>query len=131
METKKGTPTTVEEYIAQFPPDVQPILQKVRAVIKETAPQAVEKISYQMPYYSLNGRLVYFAGHSHHLGLYPMASGVEAFKEELSAYKLAKGTVQFPYDKPIPYELIRKIVRFRVEENLRKGQAKKTPRRKP
>jgi len=120
MEEKKGHPTTVDEYIAQFPEDVQQILKKVRVVIRESAPGAVEKISYQMPYYSLNGRLVYFAAHKHHIGLYPMGSGIAAFKDELSAYKGAKGSVQFPLDKPIPYELISKIVKFRVAENLKK-----------
>jgi len=99
---------------------VQPILVKIRAVIKESAPGAVEKISYQIPAFYLNGNLVYFGIHEHHIGFYPTPSGSEAFKEELSRYKGAKGSVQFPLDEPIPYELISKIVKFRVAENLKK-----------
>ena len=120
MEGKKDRPTRIDEYISQFPEDVQLILEEIRAVIKESAPQAVEKISYQMPGFYLNGYLVWFGVHKHHIGLYPTGSGIEAFKEELSAYKKAKGSVQFPLDKPIPYELISKIVKFRVAENLKK-----------
>ncbi len=119
MEGKKG-PTTIDEYIAQYPQDVQQILVKIRAVIKESAPEAVEKISYQMPGFYLNGSLVWFGAHQHHIGFYPTPSGIEAFKEELSAYKCSKGAVQFPLDKPMPYELIGKIVKFRVAENLKK-----------
>jgi uncharacterized protein YdhG (YjbR/CyaY superfamily) len=117
MESNQSKPKDVDEYIAQYPPDVQQILTRIRAVVKDAAPQAVEKLSYQMPYYALNGRLVYFAAFKHHIGFYPMASGIEAFKDELSAYKGAKGSVQFPLDRPIPYDLIRKIVLFRVAEN--------------
>jgi uncharacterized protein YdhG (YjbR/CyaY superfamily) len=120
MEGKKGHPTTIDEYISQFPEDVQRILVKIRAEIKESAPEAVEKISYQMPAFYLNGSLVWFAVHQHHIGFYPRASGIEAFKEELSAYKWAKGSVQFPLGKPMPYELISEIVKFRVAENLKK-----------
>jgi uncharacterized protein YdhG (YjbR/CyaY superfamily) len=120
MEGKKGHPTTIDEYISQFPEDVQHILVKIRAVIKESAPEAVEKISYQIPAFYLNGNLVYFGAHRHHIGFYPTSSGIEAFKEELSAYKGAKGSVQFPLDEPMPYELISKIVKFRVAENLKK-----------
>src|SRR5512138_543909 len=99
MEAKEGRPTTIDEYISQFPEDVQHILAKIRAVIKESAPEAVEKISYQMPAFSLRGILVWFAAHKHHIGFYPTASGIEAFKEELSAYRWAKGSVQFPLDQ--------------------------------
>ena len=99
---------------------MQPILVKIRAVIKESAPEAVEKISYQMPAFYLNGDLVWFGAYKHHIGFYPIPSGIEAFKQELSAYKRAKGSVQFPLDKPIPYDLIRKIVKYRVAENLKK-----------
>jgi uncharacterized protein YdhG (YjbR/CyaY superfamily) len=120
MEGKKDQPSTIDEYIAQFPRDVQQILFKIRAVIRESAPEAVEKISYQMPAFYLKGNLVYFGVHKHHIGFYPTGSGVEAFKEELSAYKGSKGAVQFPFDEPIPYELISKIVKFRVAENLKK-----------
>jgi uncharacterized protein YdhG (YjbR/CyaY superfamily) len=120
MEEKNARPTTIDEYIEQFPPDVQQILGKIRATIHEAAPQAVEKISYQMPSFYLKGNLVWFGVHKHHIGFYPTGSGIEAFKEKLSAYKWAKGTVQFPLDQPIPYELIGEIVKFRVAQNLRK-----------
>jgi uncharacterized protein YdhG (YjbR/CyaY superfamily) len=120
METKKNPPTTIDEYIAQCPADVQPVLSKIRALIHETAPLAVEKISYQMPTFYLNGNLVHFALHTNHIGFYPTPSGIEAFKDEISAYQWAKGSVQFPLDQPIPYELIRRIVQFRVEENSHK-----------
>ena len=120
MQGKKEQPTTVDEYIAQFPEDVQQILSRLRAVIKESAPGAKEKISYQMPCFYLKGSLVWFGGHTHHIGFYPTSSGIEAFKDELSAYKWSKGAVQFPLDKPMPYELIRKIVLFRVAENSKK-----------
>jgi len=120
MIGKNNPQTTVDEYIAQFPEDVQRILLKIRALIKELAPQAVEKISYQMPGYHLNGSLVWFAGHEKYIGFYPTGSGIEAFKEELSGYKWSKGAVQFPLDRPIPYDLIRKMVNFKMEENLSK-----------
>lgn len=117
MESNTGHPKTVDEYIAQFPEEVQHILVKIRALIKELAPEAVEKISYQMPGYYLNGMLVWFGGHEHYIGFYPTGSGIEAFKTELSRYKWSKGAVQFPLDQPIPYDLIRKIVKFRIAEN--------------
>jgi uncharacterized protein YdhG (YjbR/CyaY superfamily) len=120
MTDEKGHPTTIDEYISQAPQDVQPILAKIRAVIKEAAPDAVEKISYQMPGFFLNGSLVWFGVHPHHIGFYPKGSGIEVFKAELSAYKTSKGAVQFPLGKPIPYDLIGKIVKFRVTENLKK-----------
>jgi len=120
MDEKSGHPITIDEYIFQFPEDVQFILQKVRTVIKESTPGAVEKISYQIPCFYLQGDLVWFAGYKRHIGFYPKGSGIEAFKKELSGYKSSKGAVQFPLDKPIPYELIRRIVKFRVEENLKK-----------
>jgi len=127
MERKEGQPTTIDEYISQFPEDVQQLLGKIRAVIKESAPEAVEKISYQMPAFFLSGSLVWFGAHQHHIGFYPRASGIEAFKEELSAYKGAKGSVQFPFDKPMPYELINKIVKFRVAENLQNSGLNQKP----
>lgn len=120
MEEKKGQPTTIDEYIAQFPEDLQHILVKIRAVIKESAPEAVEKISYQMPGFYLNGFLVSFAVWKHHIGFYPRSSGMEASIEELSAYKGTKGSVHFPLDKPMPYELMGKLVKIRVAENLKK-----------
>jgi uncharacterized protein YdhG (YjbR/CyaY superfamily) len=120
MEGKKDRPATIDEYIAQFPEDVQQILTRIRAVIHEAAPQAVERISYQMPAFYLKGNLVYFGAHKQHIGFYPTGSGIEAFKEEVAAYKGSKGAVQFPLDEPIPYELISKMVKFRVAENLKK-----------
>ena len=120
MSDEKGHPTAIDEYISLAPEDVQPILRKIREVIKESAPDAVERISYQMPGFFLNGSLVWFGVHPHHIGLYPKGSGIEAFKAELSPYKTSKGAVQFPLDQPIPYDLIRKIVQFRVAENLKK-----------
>jgi uncharacterized protein YdhG (YjbR/CyaY superfamily) len=120
VDGNDGHPTTVDEYISQFPEGVQGILFKIRAVIRKCAPEAVERISYQMPAFDQNGVLVWFAAHKHHIGFYPTGSGIEAFKEELSGYKSSKGAVQFPLDKPIPYELISKIVEFRLAENQRK-----------
>ena len=120
MDTAESRPTTVDGYITQFPEDVQVILQKIRAVIKEIAPFAEEKISYQMPGFYLNGMLVWFGAHQNHIGFYPTGSGIEAFKEDLRGYKFSKGAVQFPLDQPVPYDLIRKMVRFRVEENKKK-----------
>jgi uncharacterized protein YdhG (YjbR/CyaY superfamily) len=122
MEGKKDRPATIDEYIAQFPEDVQQILTRIRAVIHEAAPQAVERISYQMPAFYLKGNLVYFGAHKQHIGFYPTGSGIEAFKEEVAAYKGSKGAVQFPLDEPIPYELISKMVKFRVAENLKKAK---------
>ena len=118
------SPTTIDEYIATFPKDVQTILQKIRATIRKAAPQAEEAISYQMPTFKLNGNLVHFAAFKSHIGFYPVPSGIEKFKKELSAYKGAKGSVQFPLDQPIPYGLIGRIVKFRVKENLEKAKAK-------
>ena len=118
-------PTTIDEYIAAFPADVQDILQKVRETIKTAAPQATEAISYGMPTFKLAGNLVHFGAFKTHLGFYPIPSGLEQFKEELTQYKGGKGSVQFPFDQPMPYALITKIVEFRVTENLAKAAAKK------
>ncbi len=120
MTDEKGNPTTIDEYIARYPADVQPILSQIRAVIKEAAPGAVEKISYQMPSFYLKGNLVWFGAHTHHIGFYPTPAGIKAFQEELAAYKQSKGAVQFPLDQPMPYDLIRRIVQFRVAENSKK-----------
>ena len=122
MEKPKSPPTTIDEYISECPEEVRPVLQKIRSVIKEAAPQASEKISYQMPTFYLNGNLVHFAAHQNHIGFYPTPSGIEAFSDELSIYKSSKGAVQFPLDQPIPYELIGKITRFLVAENLKKAK---------
>lgn len=120
MDSKNTGSAMVDEYIAQFPQDVQEILRKIRAVVKEAAPGAEERIGYQMPGYYLNGGLVWFGAFKHHIGLYPTPSGITGFAEELSPYKVAKGSANFPLDKPIPYDLIAKIVKARVAENLAK-----------
>ena len=116
-QTKSDKITTIDDYIAQYPEDIQSILQKIRKVIKETAPEAEEKISYQMPTFYLSGNLVHFAAFKKHIGFYPTPTGIESFKEELSMYKGGKGSIQFPLDKPIPFDLIQKIVAYRVSEN--------------
>jgi uncharacterized protein YdhG (YjbR/CyaY superfamily) len=124
MNSDEKEPKNIDEYISGFPKDVQEILEKVRATIKKAAPEAKETISYRMPTFTLNGNLVYFAGFKNHVGFYPVPSGIEQFKEELSVYKQGKGSVQFPLDKPMPLDLIRRIVEFRVKENLKKAEAK-------
>jgi len=122
METN---PTNIDEYIAAFPQDIQAILQKIRAVIQAAAPDAQEAISYAMPTFKLEGNLIHFAAFKNHIGLYPTPQGIEMFKEELSAYAGAKGSIRFPLDQPIPYELIGKIAAARVQDNLAKAAAKK------
>ena len=124
METNKSTPQNIDEYIANFPKDIQEILQELRTTIREAAPDAVEAISYQMPTFRLKGNLVHFAAYKNHIGFYPTPSGIEKFKKELSVYEGAKGSVKFPIDQPLPLDLISNIVRFRVTENLEKAAAK-------
>ena len=124
MKTTQAPPKNIDEYITGFPPDVQKILQKIRTTIHEAAPEATEKISYQMPTFFLKGNLVHFAGFKEHIGFYPVPTGIEKFKKELSVYKQGKGSVQFPLDQPMPYDLITKIVKFRVKENLAAAAAK-------
>jgi len=112
---------SVDEYIKTFPKEVQSILEKMRQTVKKAAPDVVEAISYQMPTFKLNGKaLVYFAAFKSHIGFYPIPSGVEAFKKELSPYKKGKGSVQFPMDQPMPYDLVKRIVRFRAKQLLKK-----------
>ena len=113
---------TIDDYIASCPTNVQHTLRELRSAIKEAAPDAEETISYGMPAFKLNGILVYFAAHKNHIGFYPTASGIRAFKDKLSAYKQSKGTVQFPIDEPIPTDTVREIVRFRVKENLERSK---------
>ncbi len=125
MKPSQPEPTTIDEYIAGYPRDVQLILQKVRNTIRKAAPGAQETIKYRMPTFMLNGNLVYFAAFKSHVGFYPIPSGIEEFKKELSVYKQGRGSVQFPLDKPMPYGLITKIVKFRVKENLAKARARK------
>ncbi len=115
---------TIDEYIAAFPPEVQERLQAMRTTIHAAAPDATEKISYQMPTFYLNGNLVHFAAFQNHIGFYPVPSGIEAFREELSVYPQGKGSVQFPFDQSLPLDLVRRIVEFRVAENLKKTKKK-------
>lgn len=117
MEANRKQPITIDAYIACFPEETQLILQKVRKTIREAAPDATEAISYGMPTFKLNGNLVHFAAYKHHIGFYPAPSGIERFKEPLSKYKSAKGSVQFQLNEPIPYALIMEIVAFRRREN--------------
>lgn len=117
----RSTPGTIDEYIAEFPPEIRRVLEEMRALIRASAPDATETISYAMPTFDMNGKhLVHFAAYAHHIGFYPTGSGVAAFAEELKPYKSAKGSVQFPLGEPLPAELIRRIVEFRVAK-LTKG----------
>lgn len=116
----KRSPTTVEEYIQGFPEQIQGIMQEIRTIVKEEAPGTQEKISYGMPTFLYKGILVHFAAYKNHIGFYPTPSGIAKFEEQLKPYKHAKGSVQFPLSKPIPYDLVRKMVRVRVEENSNK-----------
>jgi uncharacterized protein YdhG (YjbR/CyaY superfamily) len=126
MKSNKVRFNSIDEYIATFPKDTQKILEELRATIKAAAPDVEEKISYQMPTFTLNGRhLVYFAGYKNHIGFYGAPRGNAEFKEDLSAYETGKGTLQFPFDKPIPFDLITKIVKFRAAENLKNTDKKK------
>jgi uncharacterized protein YdhG (YjbR/CyaY superfamily) len=114
----RSTAGSMDEYIAGFPPETQKALQALRALIKACAPDAIETISYAIPTFDLNGRhLVHFAGYERHVGFYPIPSGMQAFEEELKSFKRGKGSVQFPLDRPMPMDLIRRIVEYRVEEN--------------
>lgn len=115
---------TIDEYIATFPEDIQKVLEKFRNVIREAAPEAEEVISYQMPTFKLGKNLVHFAGYKNHIGFYPAPSGIKAFQHRFENYKWSKGAVQFPLDKPIPYDLITEIVQFRVRENSLKKTKK-------
>ncbi len=122
MDKNINPAETVDEYILQFDEDIRQILQQIRQCIKEAAPEAAEKISYQMPTFILHGNLVHFAAYKKHIGFYPAPSGIEAFKDELSGYKGAKGSVQFPVDRPMPFDLISRIVKFRAAENIELAQ---------
>jgi len=118
LDSKKKC-KNIDEYIAAFPKDVQSALNEMRQAIREAAPEAEEVISYQMPAFKLNGILVWFAAFKKHVGFYPKVSAIEFFKKELYDYQVSKGTIRFPLDKPIPLDLVRKIVKFRIKENLK------------
>lgn len=125
MKNESNSPQTVDDYMAGFPSQIQSILQQIRSIIRETVPNAEEVIAYQMPTYRLHGNLVHFAAFKHHIGFYPTPTGVAAFEQELAPYKYAKGSIRFPLDQPIPYELIRRIVELREKENLEMVRQKK------
>lgn len=117
MESKNAKARNIDDYISGFPQDVQSILQQIRSIIKNSAPDAEEKISYGMPAFTLHGRpLVYFAAFKNHIGFYPLPQGIKAFEKELAGYKTSKGAVQFPLDKPVPVSLITNIVKFRMKQ---------------
>jgi uncharacterized protein YdhG (YjbR/CyaY superfamily) len=126
MKTASGLPRNIDEYIASFPRNVQVALNEIRNTITKAAPDAEEAIKYRIPTFVLHGNLVHFAAFTNHIGFYPAPSAVEAFKQELSRYKSAKGSVQFPIDKPMPLKLIERIVKFRAKEARGKSAAKKT-----
>lgn len=128
MNADQTTPKDIDEYIAGFPKEVQEILKKIRKTIREAAPDAEEAIKYQIPTFTLKGNLVHFAAFKKHIGFYPAPRGIEEFKDELSVYKGAKGSVQFPLEEPIPYDLISRIVKFRVSDNLERAEAKRKKR---
>ncbi|KAI7252915.1 hypothetical protein KC345_g11435 [Hortaea werneckii] len=128
MEDNKVTYETIDQYISACAPEIRETLQTLRKVIREAAPEAEEKISYQMPTFFLHKNLVHFAAFKNHIGFYPAPQGIEAFKDELAQYKGAKGSVQFPINEPLPYELIARIVKFRADENLK--QAADKPKKK-
>lgn len=122
MENKKNGYNTIDEYIETLSEGLQEILKELREVIKAAAPEAQEKISYQMPTFYLKGNLVHFAAHKNHIGFYPTPSGIIAFEKELSIYEGAKGSIKFPIEQPLPLELISKIVKYRVKENLERSK---------
>jgi uncharacterized protein YdhG (YjbR/CyaY superfamily) len=125
MKAGQTAPKDIDEYIAGFPKDVQELLEKIRVTIREGAPDAEEAIKYGIPTFTLNGNLVHFGAFKNHIGFYPAPQGLEEFKEELSAYKGAKGSVQFPLGEPIPFDLISRIVKFRVRKNLEKKKGRR------
>jgi uncharacterized protein YdhG (YjbR/CyaY superfamily) len=120
MKTPKKEYKAIDDYIATFPKNIQSILEEMRQAIRDSAPEAEEAISYQMPTFKLNSNLVYFAAFKNHIGFYPTSSPIEAFKEDLSDYEVSKGTVRFPLNKPIPLDIVKKMVRYRAKENLDK-----------
>jgi uncharacterized protein YdhG (YjbR/CyaY superfamily) len=130
MDNKKAGYTSIDDYIADFPEAIQTMLEALRATIKVAAPDAEEKISYQMPTFAQEGNLVHFAAYKNHIGFYPTPAGIEAFKDDLSGYKSSKGAVQFPIGEPLPLDLISKIVQFRVVDNLKKAEFKASMKKK-
>jgi uncharacterized protein YdhG (YjbR/CyaY superfamily) len=131
MENTRKDYQTIDEYITGFPPEIQEKLEAMRATIKAAAPQATEKISYQMPTFYLHGNLVHFAAFKNHIGFYPAPQGIEAFQAELAVYKGAKGSVQFPLNQPLPLDLVRRIVEYRLAENMQQAAAKQAKQARP
>ena len=130
MTSKKANLNSIDEYIATFPEETQKLLEEVRATIKAAAPDAREKISYQIAAFELNGKnLIYFAGWKNHIAMYPIPSGSEAFNKQLSRYMDGKGTLKFPLDKPLPLKLISKVVKLRVADNLEKAEIKSSKKK--
>lgn len=131
MKNERLRPKNIDEYVASFSPEVQSILEKIRQTIKEAAPKAQEKISYQIPTFALMGNLIHFAAFKKHIGLYPPVRGDEKLQADIARYQGEKGNLKFPLDQPIPYALIRRIVKFRVKEQLERVQSKRggKPRR--
>jgi|SRR5687768_4660539 len=127
---KNNAPENIDEYIDRFPGKVQKLLQKIRKTIQKAAPDAVEAISYGIPTFRLNGNLVHFAAFQSHIGFYPAPRGVAEFKDDMARYEGGKGTARFPLDQPIPYELITRMVKFRVQKNLEKGVKRSVPAKK-
>lgn len=123
--TGNKPPATIEEYLKSQPPPIRKRLKEIVAIVRAAAPDATEKLSYRMPAFFLNGFIVYFAAFKNHIGFYPGASGITAFRNEIKGYKSAKGSIQFPHDHPLPVALIKKIVKFRVKENILKAKKKK------
>jgi uncharacterized protein YdhG (YjbR/CyaY superfamily) len=129
MKTTKA-PKNIDEYISGYPVSVQQKLEAIRSAIKKAVPEAEEKISYQMPAFTLNGILVYFAAHTNHIGFYPTSTGVEAFKDELTNYKCTRGTIQFPFEEQLPLDLITRIVIYRSNENSLRAEMKTGKKKK-
>jgi uncharacterized protein YdhG (YjbR/CyaY superfamily) len=125
MKSTESSSQEVERFISRYPAEVQEILYKIRSIIREVAPEAQEKLNYGIPTFTLNGNLAHYSGFKDHIGFYPTPSGVEKFKKQLSKYEGAKGSVKFPLDQPIPYDLIREIVEFRVKEQRAKSNKKR------
>jgi uncharacterized protein YdhG (YjbR/CyaY superfamily) len=129
MNKDKQGFSSIDDYIASYPEAIQTILQELRATIKAAAPDAEEKISYQMPTFALKGNLVHFAAYKNHIGFYPTPGAIEAFQDELSIYDGSKGTVKFPIDEPLPLDLISRIVKYRVNENMQRSRSKSNKRK--
>jgi uncharacterized protein YdhG (YjbR/CyaY superfamily) len=122
----RSAPGTIDEYIAAFSPEVQSILKKIRLTIRKAAPQAEEKISYKMPAFTLDGDLIYFAAFKKHIGVFPPVRGDEKLSKEIARYRGDKGNLKFPFDEPIPYELIKRVVKFRIKEQAERARSRRT-----